>query len=179
MKENIKITPFYCNDPDLEEIGELYCIAFLNKNFSLEDKEKAIININKHADYEGFKGLKAINTLGNIVGFSYGYTSIPKQFYREKIANQLSEIEIHTWLNNSFEFVELAVSPSYKRLGIASRLHDTLLEMIDHRTAVLTTNVNNLPAINLYRKKGWELIKTNAPVLSNHSLQMIMGKEIY
>ncbi|MFA1821136.1 GNAT family N-acetyltransferase [Virgibacillus oceani] len=176
MDENIEIIQFYYNDSDLDDIGGLYCRTFLEKGFSREDKENAIKNINKHTNYKGFKGLKAKDREGNIVGFTYGYTSLPKQFYRQKVAEQLSEVEINTWLNNCFEFVELAVSPSYKRLGIASELHDSLLEKNSHKTSILTTGVDNSPAINLYRKKGWKLIKSVAPVISDGNLQVIMGK---
>lgn len=178
VKNNIEIAPFYINDPAIEEIAELYCMTFLGEDFSLKDRESAMKNITKHANYEGFKGLKAKDEKGNIVGFSYGYTSLPAQFYREKIAAQLSEKEINTWLTDCFEFVELAVSPHYKRIGIASRLHDSLLESKNHRTAILTTGMENIPAINLYRKKGWERIKKDAPVISRNNLQIIMGKTL-
>ncbi|MFD1851527.1 GNAT family N-acetyltransferase [Oceanobacillus bengalensis] len=178
MGENIEFIEFYCNDSDMDEIAELYCKTFLAKDYSRKEKQLAIQNITKHANYKGFKGLKAKDGKGNIVGFSYGYTSVPEQFYRQKIAEQLSETECKTWLYNSFEFVELAVSPYFRRLGIASKLHDMLIENIDHRTTVLTTRIDNNPAINLYRKKGWKLIKNNAPVISENNLQVILGKEI-
>ncbi|MEC5425796.1 GNAT family N-acetyltransferase [Virgibacillus sp. C22-A2] len=174
--ENIEIVHFYYNDPDIEKIGELYCTIFLTDDYSLEDKENAIKNIKKHASYEGFIGLKAKDNKGNIIGFTYGYTSLPEQFYRGKITKQLSELEIKTWLFNCFEFVELAVNHSYKRLGIASKLHDILLENINRKTAVLTTGIENIPAISLYKKKGWEIIKKDAPIISEDNLQVIMGK---
>ncbi|WP_158598357.1 GNAT family N-acetyltransferase [Falsibacillus albus] len=172
----MEIVQFYDNDSDIEKIGELYCRTFLGKEYSLEDKEHAIKNIKKHANYHGFFGLKALDEEGNLIGFTYGYESLPGQFYREKIAYQLSAIERDTWLSNCFEFVEIAVNHSYKRLGIASKLHDTLLQNINLKTAVLTTGTDNRPAINLYIKEGWKLIKKDAPVLSENNLQVIMGK---
>ncbi|MFA1820181.1 GNAT family N-acetyltransferase [Virgibacillus oceani] len=177
MRANLKFIPFYKNDPDLNEIGELYCKIFLD-NFSLKDKENALKNLNNHAGYEGFKGLKAIDSDGNITGFTYGYTSMPEQFYHQKIANQLSADEINTWLDNCFEFVELAVDPDNRRLGIASKLHGLLLENLYHKTSVLTTVVENDPAINLYRTKGWQVINSKAPVISEDNLQVIMGKRL-
>ncbi|WP_157967351.1 MULTISPECIES: GNAT family N-acetyltransferase [Paraliobacillus] len=179
MEENINIIRFCDNYSDLEAIGELYCVTFSTTiNYSLEDKENAIKNIKKHTSYEGFKGFKAVDDKGNIVGFTYGYTSLPEQFYRQKIAEQLSKKEINIWLNYCFEFVEIAVSPSYKRSGIGSKLHDAILERNKHKTSVLTTGIDNSPAINLYGRKGWKLIKKDAPVISEDNLQVIMGKEI-
>ncbi len=57
-------------------------------------------------------------------------------------------------------------------------MHDVLLEEVDHNTSILTTNVENSPAVNLYQKKGWKVIKSHAPVISEDSLQVIMVKEI-
>ncbi|MFZ3580237.1 GNAT family N-acetyltransferase [Virgibacillus sp. DJP39] len=72
----------------------------------------------------------------------------------------------------------MAINPTYKRLGIASKLHDTLIDQIKHNNSLLTTGVENRPAINFYNNKGWELIKSDAPVISDESLQVIMGKVI-
>ncbi|WP_052400597.1 GNAT family N-acetyltransferase [Oceanobacillus jeddahense] len=176
MIENIKMDYFYQDDSDIEKIAELYCMTFLTADYSHEDKGNAVKNLRKHAGYEGFVGIKSRDEAGNVIGFAYGYTSLPNQFYREKIADQLPEDQIDSWLYDCFEFVELAVHHSYKRLGVASKLHDALLANTNCKTAVLTTGVKNKPAVNLYRKKGWELIKNDAPVISEANLQVIMGK---
>ncbi|WP_339283426.1 GNAT family N-acetyltransferase [Oceanobacillus sp. FSL K6-3682] len=176
MLENIEIDYFNSNDSDIEKIAKLYCMTFLTDNILLEDKENAVKNIRKHTGYEGFIGLKCKGAKGKLIGFAYGYTSLSKQFYREKIANQLSDDKIDFWLADCFEFVELAVNHSYKRLGVASKLHDELLANTNCGTAVLTTAIENKPALNLYKKKGWEVIKKDAPIISKDNLQVIMGK---
>ncbi|MFZ3580236.1 hypothetical protein [Virgibacillus sp. DJP39] len=86
MEENIEIIQFNDNDCDLEYIAELYCMTFIEKNFSIENKDNAVKNIRKHISYDGFKGMKAKDKAGNLIGFAYGYTSLPTQFYREKIS---------------------------------------------------------------------------------------------
>ncbi|WP_093855241.1 GNAT family N-acetyltransferase [Tenuibacillus multivorans] len=113
-----------------------------------------------------------------MVGFTYGYTSLPQQFYRQKIEQQLSVDERNTWLGHCFEFVELAVDSSYKRQGIGGQLHNELLSNLTHQTSILTTHIDNLPAINLYKQKGWDMIKTNAPIITADHLQVIMGKRL-
>lgn len=173
----MKILPFYLNDPDLAGIGGLYCKVFL-KSISLNDIENAKLNINKHAGYKGFKGLKAKDDKDNIIGFTYGYTSMPHQFYYQKIVNHLSAEEINDWMDNCFEFAELAVDPDNRRLGVASKLHDLLLENLNNKSSVLTTGAGYKPAINLYRKKGWQVIKNNVMVISGDNLQMIMEKRL-
>ncbi|RTR33993.1 N-acetyltransferase [Robertmurraya yapensis] len=168
----IDYLPFTYNDSDMAQIAELYCRMFL------DEQENVLQNINKHACYEGFKGLKAKNLEGEIVGFAYGYTSSAEQFYHQKMVKHFSEDEVGTWLSDCFEFVELAVRPDYQRRSTASQLHDLLLENNIQRTSVLTTGIRNEAAIHFYEKKGWERIKDNVPVLSESNLQVIMGKNI-
>lgn len=59
MDKSIKIAQFFCNDTDIEKIGKLYCTTFLPEGFSPGDEENVIKTINKHTNYEGFRGLKA------------------------------------------------------------------------------------------------------------------------
>jgi len=80
MSRNIGIDCFEASDIDLEEIGKLYCITFIGKDYSFDDLHNVINNIRKHAGYAGFKGLKAKDENGKVVGFAYGYTSLPDQF---------------------------------------------------------------------------------------------------
>ncbi|WP_093044758.1 GNAT family N-acetyltransferase [Thalassobacillus cyri] len=82
------------------------------------------------------------------------------------------------WLKDCFEFVELAVDPSHKRLGVGSALHDKTLDEVLNTTSVLTTSIANNPAITLYKSKGWKPIKEVAPVISSENLQVILGKEL-
>lgn len=175
MDNTITVSPFYTNDSDLQSIGELYCLLFSREESSPEDIKRAVENINKHTSYEGFQGFKAKDEDGRLAGFAYDYQSFPGQFYREKPAAQLTEAEIIYWLKDCFEFVELVVEPSCKRRGIGSLLHDRLMMENGNEMSVLTTWVANQPAIRLYEKKGWQLIKSNVPVVSADNPQVIMG----
>ncbi|WP_407058308.1 GNAT family N-acetyltransferase [Tigheibacillus jepli] len=134
--------------------------------------------LRKHASYKGFIGVKAVNNAGEMAGFAYGYTSLPGQFYRMKLEAVLTEQQRKDWLDDCFEFVELAVHPNQRKNGIGSLLHDKLMQNITHETAILTTDVNNLPAKALYRKKGWGIIQANAAVISPESPQSVFGKRI-
>ncbi len=173
------ITPFGKKDEDLHSVAALYCKTFIGDTYTSQDFESAVENINKHTCYNGFKGFMAKDKSGTLLGFTYGYTSLPGQFYREKLAVQLTYQQEIEWLNDCFEFVELVVETKVKRMGIGGKLHDRLLNEIDHDTSVLTTSAENKPAINLYISKGWAVIKENAVVISMDDVQVIMGKGIY
>lgn len=177
MNNNIEIVNFFNNDIDIEEFAKLYCITFIGVNYSSKDILCSIENIKKHSSYKGFKSLKALSN-NRIVGFTYGYTSSSEQFYNQKIAEQLNNNEVEKWLVDCFEFTEMAIDINCRQLGIASKLHDHLLKGINHKTSILTTGHENYPAIKLYEKKGWQLIKSDSPVISKDNLQIIMGKKL-
>ena len=63
------------------------------------------------------------------------------------------------WLRpGHFELVELMVRPSARRNGLGRRLHDSILDAANAETAVLSTQVDNEPALALYRGRGWRTI---------------------
>lgn len=132
--------------------------------------------ITKHSTYSGFKGITYINESDKVVGFAYGYTSTPGQFYRQKLEEQFNKEEKKRWLSDCFEFVELAVDPISRQSGIGKQLHDSLLLQINHKTSLLTTSTDNAPAINLYKAKNWQTIKDNVVVIPSTKPQLIMGK---
>src|ERR1700694_4543780 len=46
--------------------------------------------IGRHTVYGGFRAFGAFTTAGRLVGFSYGYASVPGRWWRETIARPLS-----------------------------------------------------------------------------------------
>lgn len=173
----IEIHSFDGNDPMLYEMANLNCLVFIGLDYSSKDLDQITGTFQKHSTYPGFTGVKALSENGKMIGFAYGYESTAGQFYRSMLEGQLTEEQTRVWLSDCFEFVELAVAPSARYNGIGNMLHDKLIGHITNGTSVLTTEVGNTPAISLYTKKGWEVIKSDAPVLSTDSLQLIMGKK--
>jgi hypothetical protein len=91
----------------------------------------------------------------NLLGFAYGYTARPGQWWYEQVAAALPPQAVDRWLSGAFELAELAVTPRAQRQGLGGRLHDTLLAGLSHRTAVLSTIALETVASGLYRKRGW------------------------
>lgn len=85
-----------------------------------------------------------------VVGFSYGYTSLPGQYYNGLLEKEFSSTEQTKWLTDCFELVKLAVHPSYRKQGLGKMLITELLEGVGNKTALLTIQVNNNSARSLY-----------------------------
>jgi ribosomal protein S18 acetylase RimI-like enzyme len=112
----------------------------------------------RHAAREGFR-FRAAEEGGKLVGFSYGYLGGPGQWWHDLVVAEVTAEQEAYWLApGHFEFVELHVRPEYRRRGIGGTLHDELLRDLDSRTAVLSTQTDNEPALALYEARGWQVV---------------------
>ena len=95
---------------------------------------------------------------GQLVGFSYGYTSQPGLWWREQIAQPLSAAQRAYWLADAFELAELHVHPSAQGQHLGSRLHDLLLADLPNATALLSVMHRSERARQLYTRRGWQTL---------------------
>jgi ribosomal protein S18 acetylase RimI-like enzyme len=107
-----------------------------------------------HARRDGFRCVVARED-GLVVGFAYGYTSAPGQWWHDWVRSLLDAAQVEVWMSDAFELVELAVRPAAQGRGHGARLHDAVLADRPHRTALLTTRDEDTPARRLYRRRGW------------------------
>jgi ribosomal protein S18 acetylase RimI-like enzyme len=90
-----------------------------------------------------------------VVGFTYGYTGEPGQWWYDHVSPRMTQEMRRSWLSGSFEIVELAVLPEAQGKGIGGELHDRILQGLPHQRAVLSTMMEDTPAFRLYEKRGW------------------------
>ncbi|MCG7344851.1 GNAT family N-acetyltransferase [Sporosarcina sp. ACRSL] len=154
----------------IQQISELYKEVWNSEDNSMKER------ILKHSTYKGFKGFVIKSNDYKVIGFAYGYTSLPGQFYHKLLAKEFNSEEYHKWLQDCFEFVELAVHPSYRKQGLGKMLITKLLKGVDNKTAILTTQVGNHSARSLYESLQWMVLKE--PFYPNNSNlpYVIMGK---
>ena len=114
--------------------------------------------IRRHAGYGGFRAFGAFNSARQLVGFSYGYTSVPGRWWRETIAGLLTIAQREYWLTDAFELAELHVHPSAQGLKLGSQLHDLLLHGLPHQTALLSVMHRSQRARHLYHSRGWQTL---------------------
>lgn len=79
-------------------------------------------------DREGYRFVAAIDDAsGQLAGFAYGYAIRAARWWCDAVRPALSAELAAAWLENSYQFVELAVAPHFQGQGIGGRLHDDFL----------------------------------------------------
>lgn len=142
-----------------EEVLRVYAAAMMPAPYSksLADVQMFAGIFERHRARDGFRMFIARRE-ERIVGYTYGYASVPGGWWRDQVADALGPEGSQDWLTDAFEFAELAVSPAFQRRGIGSALHDALLEGIVARTSVLSTLKEDTSGSHLYEKKGWQTL---------------------
>ena len=132
----------------------------------------------RHFGRRGYQGFVALNT-GRLVGFAYGYTGDPGQYWYDKVWAAMTPQQRAEWLEpEHFEFVELAVHPEWQGQGMGGRLHDLLLEGRSEPVALLTVRADNAPALHLYRNRGWEVVLDDFRFAPGSEQYLVMGKRL-
>jgi ribosomal protein S18 acetylase RimI-like enzyme len=127
----------------------------------------------------GFRCIVARDGIqGTVVGFVYGFTCLPGQWWHDQVAQRMSAAQRERWLGSAFELTELAVLPSHQGLGIGGQLHDRVLNGLSQRTAVLSTMQTETNAMALYRKRGWQLLLPDFLFSGAVRMYTILGKEL-
>lgn len=132
-----------------------------------------------HVQRPGFRCIVALNTeYHTLLGFAYGYTGTPGQWWRDNVAKALApELTAH-WMQGYFEVVELAVSPTVQGQGIGGRIHDILLGGISHPRALLSTHAALTPARHMYDRRGWMVLRDSFFFPGTSEPFVIMGLEL-
>src|ERR1700760_3642388 len=103
-----------------------------------------------HTEYEGFACQAALTADNVLVGFGYGYTTKPGQWWHDLVrrggAPQHTDLLIE-----AFELSEIHVLPDYQGTGIGRELLTTLAAGIQHRAMLLSTPDRDTRAFRLYR----------------------------
>jgi ribosomal protein S18 acetylase RimI-like enzyme len=133
----------------------------------------------RHAGRAGFRFVGAFASDRRLVGFVYGYTGAPGQWWYDKVAAALDTDVAAEWLQPPhFEFTELAVAPAYQRRGVGTRLHDEVLEGLPHRRALLSALADNMRVISFYEDRGWRVILPELRFEPGRPLFAILGRDL-
>ena len=109
-----------------------------------------------HADRPGFHAVAALDPDGALLGFGYGYTSEPGQWWHDQVRSALSEPDAAVWLEGAFEVCELHVRPPWHGSGLGRAMLLRLLEGLPHPAVLLSTPEGESRAWRLYRSLGFQ-----------------------
>lgn len=139
-----------------DEIGHVYRHAF----DSTAEAAKGFVDVSfTHIrDYEGAT-LLVVQQHGAIVGFLYGYTYKPDQWWSTQVGPSIAASDYAQVTVNAFSLVELAVLPVNQNNGIGTALLRHQMEHQPHRHLLLSTGANaENRAIALYERLGFRII---------------------
>jgi ribosomal protein S18 acetylase RimI-like enzyme len=113
------------------------------------------IHVLKHSEYASFTCRAAISADGSMVGFGYGYTSLPGQWWHDLVRRAIPAGNAD-WLFNAFELSELHVLPQWQGHGIGERMLRSLADGLPHDFMLLSTPEGENRAWRLYRRVGFD-----------------------
>ena len=159
----------------LPEVLDIYALVHGLNAQSIAEREEIM---RRHFKRRGYRGFIAVDE-ERLVGFAYGYTGDPGQYWYDKVWAAMTPEQRKAWMElEHFEFVELAVHPEYQRRGIGGRLHDLLLKGRPESIALLTVRADNSPALSLYRKRGWVVVLNDFRFVPDGPRYFVMGKRL-
>lgn len=164
-----------------DEIVRVYAEAFAEPPYLRGEPEALAFtdSFSRHRGREGFRCIVArAGERGPLVGFIFGFTSQPGQWWHDQVARRMSAEQQARWLHDAFELTELAVLPSHQGLGIGGQLHDRLLAGLPQRRGLLSTMQTETNAMALYRKRGWQLLLSDFLFSGAVRLYVILGKDL-
>jgi ribosomal protein S18 acetylase RimI-like enzyme len=112
----------------------------------------------RHVARSGFRLARA-RVDGRVLGFGYGYTGEPGQWWTDHVAQRLDPAVAAEWLGGHFELVSIGVLAEGRGRGLGAGLLRTLTDGLPHERWVLTTSADaDDPARHLYAREGWKVI---------------------
>ena len=113
------------------------------------------VTARRHTRNEGFACRAAITEDATFVGFGYGYTTLPGQWWHDLVRRAMTTEMAAQWLTDSFELSELHVLPDYQGSGIGRVMLQRLTESIPHGAVLLSTPDADTRAFRMYRHLGF------------------------
>jgi ribosomal protein S18 acetylase RimI-like enzyme len=107
-----------------------------------------------HSHRPGFRAVGALGREGDVIGFTYGYRSVPGQWWHDQVRSSMRRGDRRRWLHDCFELVELHVAPSHQGHGLGATLLRELLRDAPGETVLLST-----PEVPEESSRAWRLYR--------------------
>ena len=149
----MRLVPWQTNDllDRLDDVIAVYGEAMGYPDELLETRRGYVA---AHAQRTGFRAVATVADDGALLGFGYGYTSMPGQWWHDQVAAALRREVRAAWLSDCFELVELHVRPAAQGHGLGHRQLAALLIDTPRQTVLLST-----PEADEQRSRAWRLYR--------------------
>ncbi len=138
-----------------ERINEAMNIYVLAMNYPSYAGAQRSVTARRHTANRGFACRAAVRGDGALIGFGYGYTTVPGQWWHDLVRRAIRTEQAAEWLDDAFELSEIHVLPQQQGAGIGRRLLTELAACIPHRSILLSTPDADTRAFRLYRSFGF------------------------
>jgi GNAT superfamily N-acetyltransferase len=159
---------FYAHTPAFLEVVSVYQRVW---GGDVEPMSSSIDFFLRQTTFPQWQGLLARDECGGVQGFAFGSQVETGQWWHNRLSG-LVNLE-QTWC-----LVELAVLEVARRNGIAQALHDALLQTVTLPKVALSTQLNNTPALEFYRKNGYKTLLDSVVFTPGLMPYTILGKEL-
>jgi ribosomal protein S18 acetylase RimI-like enzyme len=162
----------------LDDVVAVYGEAMGYKPELLESRRGYIAT---HARRSGFRAVATLTVDGQLVGFGYGYTSAPGQWWHDQVRSALNSDARKRWLADCFEVVELHVRPAAQGHGLGERQLRALLQMAKGSTTLLSTpeaDEATSRAWKLYRRFGFVDVLREFRFPGDERAFAVLGREL-
>jgi ribosomal protein S18 acetylase RimI-like enzyme len=136
----------------VEEAMEIYVQAMGYPRYTGAQRA---VTARRHTTNEGFACRAALADDSTLLGFGYGYTTRPGQWWHDLVRRALDKQHQGDWLQNAFELSELHVLPEFQGAGTGRALLTGLAAALPHDTMLLSTPDIQSRAFRLYRDLGF------------------------
>lgn len=173
-----RLAPLSLDDRLVVALADLYHAVFSEPPYAGIGRQGVEARLWGQTAYPQFAGQAAFDEAGTLLGFAYGWHAVPGQWWYDQVQALLPEAEAARWLEDCFEFAELAVVRAARGQGIGGALHDALLAGQPQRTAILSVNPQAAPAYRLYLGRGWETVVEPTFFREGNPAVRIMGLDL-
>lgn len=136
----------------VEEAMGIYARAM---GYSRYAGSQRAVTARRHVANEGFACRAAVLDDSTLVGFGYGYTTLPGQWWHDLVRKALPRELAPSWLTDAFELSELHVLPEFQGNGVGRRVLNQLAGALPHAAMLLSTPDADTRAFRLYRDLGF------------------------
>ncbi|MGI8415834.1 MAG: GNAT family N-acetyltransferase [Nakamurella sp.] len=109
----------------------------------------------EHAKRPGFRCVAAFGSHGTPLGFAYGYTGRPGQWWHNEVCRGLSTVAAGEWRADYVEVTELHVRPETQGRQVGERVLRQFLQQCPEQRVLLSTPEGENRAWRLYRRLGF------------------------